>query len=159
MSEAAIKIGGIIQKRNLAKLCLLNAPHQSDVTRKVFAALGGNGVNVSFIVHTVGLDGRDTLVLCVSDKQVSAALHVLEPVKEQVGAEALICNESVGMVAIFGPHFSERPGIAERFFAALQGAAIDVQAISTSISTLSCLIDSSEMDKAIQALKKAFEQP
>jgi aspartokinase len=44
-------------------------------------------------------------------------------------------------------------------FSALASVGINILAISTSISSLCCLIDASDMDGAIQALQAAFEQP
>jgi aspartate kinase len=60
---------------------------------------------------------------------------------------------------MFGPHFGERPGIAGVMFSALASADINILAISTSISSTSCLIDASDMDEAVQALEEVFDLP
>jgi aspartokinase len=44
-------------------------------------------------------------------------------------------------------------------FSALASAGINILAISTSISSTSCLLDASDMDEAVQALEEAFELP
>ncbi|MFB0546725.1 MAG: ACT domain-containing protein, partial [Anaerolineae bacterium] len=59
----------------------------------------------------------------------------------------------------FGPHFGERPGIAGVMFSALASVGINILAISTSISSLSCVINVSDMDEAVWALGEAFELP
>jgi aspartokinase len=63
------------------------------------------------------------------------------------------------MVSVFGPHFGELPGVAGVMFSALAKADINILAISTSISSLSCIIDSDRSDEAIQALQEAFDRP
>jgi aspartokinase len=60
---------------------------------------------------------------------------------------------------MFGPHFGERPGIAGVMFSALASVGINILAISTSISSISCLIDVDDMDEAIQVLEETFELP
>jgi len=57
------------------------------------------------------------------------------------------------------PHFGERPGIAGTMFSALASAGINILAISTSISTASCLIDVYDMDEAVEVLQETFELP
>jgi aspartate kinase len=159
MKEQNIKIGGIIQKRNLAKIGILSIPDRPGVAGAIFSALGARGINCPFIVHTIDLDNLDSIVLCVSRDQLDEALDVLEIVKTTVGAKDVVYDKEVGMIAIFGPHFGDRPGIAGIMFSALATAGINILAISTSISSLSCLIDASRMDDAIQVLKQAFAQP
>jgi aspartokinase len=44
-------------------------------------------------------------------------------------------------------------------FSALASVGINILAISTSISSLSCLIDVDDMDAAMRALEEAFELP
>jgi aspartokinase len=159
MKRQSIQIGGIIQKRNLAKIGILSIPDRPGVAGAIFSALGARSINCPFIVHTIDLDNLDSIVLCVSRDQLDEALDVLEAVKATVGAKDVVYDQEVGMIAIFGPHFGDRPGIAGIMFSALASADINILAISTSISSLSCLIDASRMDDAIQALKQAFAQP
>jgi aspartokinase len=44
-------------------------------------------------------------------------------------------------------------------FSALASVGINILAISTSISSISCLIDADDMDEAIQVLEETFELP
>jgi len=159
MKAENIKIGGIIQKRNLAKIGILAIPDRPGVAGAVFTALGVHGINCPFIVHTIDRDNLDSIVLCVSRDQLGEALDVLETVKTTIGAREVLYEREVGMLAIFGPHFGDRPGVAGIMFSALASVGINILAISTSISSLSCLIDAARMDDGIQALKQAFEQP
>jgi aspartokinase len=44
-------------------------------------------------------------------------------------------------------------------FSAIASAGINIQAISASISSMTCLLDASDVDAAVQALEKAFDGP
>ena len=159
MRGQKIKIGGIIQSRNLAKIGVMSIPDRPGVAGAIFSALGKRGINVPFIVHNIDLNNLDNIVICVARQDLTAALEVLDTVRETVGAEEIVYDREVGIVSMFGPHFGERPGIAGVMFSALASAGINILAISTSISSTSCLVDASDMDEAVQALEEAFELP
>jgi aspartokinase len=159
MESGKFKIGGIIQKRGLAKIGVMSIPDRPGVAGLIFSALGEKGINCPFIVHTIDLNNLDNIVLCVAQERLPHALAELEAVKDTLGAQEVTYDREVGIVAVFGPHFGERAGIAGTMFSALAQAGINILAISTSISSLSCLIDAAEMDKAVRALQQAFERP
>ena len=157
MAKPSVRIGGIIQRRDLAKIGVMSIPDRPGVAGAIFGALGARGVNCPLIVHTIDLNALDNLVLCVSQGQLALALDVLEAVKEEVGEMEVVYDREVGIVSIFGPHFGDRPGIAGAMFSALASAGINILAISTSISSLSCVLDAGDMEDAVRVLKQAFE--
>jgi aspartate kinase len=159
MPEEKIKIGGIIQNRDLAKIGIMSVPDRPGVAGAIFGALGTGGVNCPFIVHTIDLNDLDNIVVCVARGDLKAALRVLRSVKEMVGATEVVYDREVGMVSIFGPHFGQRAGIAGLMFSALASAGINILAISTSISSLSCIVDLEDMDEAVRAIEHAFALP
>jgi aspartate kinase len=159
MWRQKIKIGGIIQNRDLVKIDVMSIPDRPGVAGTICSALGVRGVNIPFIVHTIDRDNLDNIVICVAREDLTATLEVLNAVKETVGAKEVVYNGEVGIVSIFGPHFGERPGIAGVMFSALASVGINILAISTSISSLSCVINESDMDRAVRALGEAFELP
>lgn len=159
MQGQKIRIGGIIQNRNLAKIGVMSIPDRPGVAGAVFAALGAKRINCPFIVHTIDVNDLDSIVVCVARQNLEAALQILNTVKEQVGAREVVYDQEVGMISVFGPHFAQRPGVAGVMFSALASAGINILAISTSISSLSCIINVSDMDEAVQALEEAFELP
>ncbi|OQY25176.1 MAG: hypothetical protein B6I34_02550 [Anaerolineaceae bacterium 4572_32.1] len=159
MKNRKIKIGGIIQKRNLAKVGIMSIPDRPGVAGAIFSALGERNVSVPFIVHNIDLNNLDNIVLCVDQKDVKTTMKALEEIRETVGAQEVVYKKEVGLLSIFGPHFGERPGISGTMFSALASANINILAISTSISSLCCLIDVSDMDEAVLVLKEAFELP
>ncbi len=159
MQEKRIKIGGILQNRELAKIGVMSIPDRPGVASMIFGALGANRINCPFIVHTIDLNNLDSIVICVARKDLKAALRVLDAVKETVGAKEVVYDGQVGMISIFGPHFGERAGIAGAMFSALASVGINILAISTSISSLSCILDLDDMDQAVEAIGAAFDLP
>lgn len=159
MYRQRIKIGGIIQNRNLAKIGIMSIPDRPGVASAIFSALGAKGINIPFIVHTIDLNDLDSIVICVTREDLTAALEVLNAVKETIGAKEVVHRRAVGMISIYGPHFGQRPGIAGVMFSALASVDINILSISTSISSVSCIVDARDMDGAVGAIKVAFELP
>jgi aspartate kinase len=159
MQGEKIKIGGIIQNRDLAKIGIMSIPDRPGVAGAILSALGARQINCPFIVHTIDLNNLDSIVICVARKNLKAALRVLATVEETIEAQDVVHDGQVGMISIFGPHFGQRPGIAGIMFSALAEAEVNILAISTSISSLSCIIDVDDMDRATAAIEGAFELP
>lgn len=154
-----IKIGGIIQNKNLAQISMLNLPNKPEVAGQIFSLLGREGINVQFIVQAIGAVEKGHIIFCIDQKDLEKALDILK--KKPFGGEPqeIIPYHPVAIVSIFGPHFREKPAIAGRMFSALSTAGINILAISTSISTLSCVIPESLLSLAVQVLSETFELP
>lgn len=159
MWKQKIKIGGIIQKRKLAQIGVMSIPDRPGVAGALFSALGKRNIAIPFIVHNIDLNDQDNIVICVPQEDLTSALEALHSVKETVGAKEIVHDREVGVISMFGPHFGERPGIAGAMFSALASVGINILAISTSISSISCLIDVDDMDEAVQVLEETFELP
>jgi aspartate kinase len=154
-----IKIGGIIQNLDLAHVGVHAAPDHPGVAGKILGALGSEGVNIQFIVHSVDLFGRGNIVFCIDRNDLDRTLRILERIQPEGSYEKVTHHAPVGIISIFGPHFREKPAIAGTMFAALGDMGINILAISTSISTLSCVIDEALLPDAVKAICQAFELP
>ena len=154
-----VKIGGIIQSKQLAQVGVISILDRPGFAEKIFAALGKEGINLQFIVQSIDLDGRGNTAFCVDRKDLEETIKVLNRLQTSVGIGKVIHHSPVGIISIFGPHFREKPSIAGTMFTALGDAGIDILAISTSISTLSCVIEEALLPQAVQAISEAFELP
>jgi len=154
-----VKAGGIIRNERLARIGVLSAPDRCGLASEVLNALAGKGINTQFIVQCTDLANNSHIILCVNDEESDAALAALEPLRSTVKPEEIVHQHNVALVSVFGPDFRERPAIAAAVFSSMAAAGINILAISTSISTVSCLIDGSRVDDAIVALRESFDLP
>ncbi|HEC34194.1 MAG TPA: ACT domain-containing protein, partial [Chloroflexi bacterium] len=65
----------------------------------------------------------------------------------------------VAMVSLFGLDFRQQRGVASRMCKTLGDCNINIRAISTSISTITCVIEAQRLDEAVRALRDAFALP
>ncbi|MGB9880100.1 MAG: ACT domain-containing protein [Anaerolineae bacterium] len=154
-----VKAGGIIRNERLAKIGVMSAPDRCGLACDVLRALGDRGINVEFIVQCTDLANNSHIVLCVREEDLDQALTVLKPLQSAVRAEEITYQPNVAIVSVFGPDFRERPAVAAAVFAAMASAGINILAISTSISTVSCVIDGNRVDDAVVALREYFDLP
>lgn len=154
-----VKIGGVIRNANLAKIGVMGIPDRPGVAGAILSALGREGVNVEFIVQCIDLNNQDHVVFCVARDDLEAALDLLGKIRPRLGAKEVIHEPEVGIVSIFGPDFRERPGIAGTMFNALASVGINILAISTSISTVSCVVNANRLPEAVKVLEATFDMP
>ena len=153
------RIGGIMHNGGLAMLGVMAIPSRPGVAGKILSAMGDHHINVQFIVQTVDTNGNDHVVFCVCTEVVTPALELLQGVQQEVLAKDIVHEMGVGTISIFGPDFRQRPGIAGQMFAALGRVDINIKAISTSTSTITCVIPSDRLAAAVKSLEETFEVP
>jgi aspartokinase len=157
-----IRVAGMLQNDQLASISVLGAAGQAGVAAAVLDALGRQGLNVQFVV-LVGafIDGahREHLVICVDRADLVAALAALADLRTQAGGPVIESNAHAASVVIFGPDFRERPGIAAQMLRTLAEHGVHPLAISTSISTVNCIVAAERLAEAAAAVAEQFELP
>jgi aspartokinase len=159
MRMAKIRIGGIMQNAHLSLLNVTAMPDRPGIAAAILGELGRRGINVQFIVQCIDHNKQDQVAVCVDRDDGSAALEAVNLVAPDVDAGRVISYPEVAIVSIFGPDFRERPGIAGTMFDALAAKDVNIMAISTSISTVSCVIESRSLEIALNALRDTFDLP
>lgn len=154
-----IKVGGVIQNDQLASISVLAVKDRPGIAAAVLDALGERGLNVQFVVQVIDHEQHDQMVLCVDRADLASSLQAVEALKPEVQPTAVEPRPEVASIAIFGPDFRERPGIAGRMFRTLAGRGINILAISTSISTVNCIVASADLKEAYAAICEHFDVP
>ncbi len=153
------KGGGITLSLDLAKVGVMAVPDRPGVAGTIIGALARREIPVHFIVETSDLSNRSHIVFCVEAKHLTRALEAIDEVAAEIQPEKVIHQAGVAMVSVYGPHFRERPGCAAAAFQTLAAAGINILAISTSVSSISCLVAATALAPAVDALARAFEVP
>jgi aspartate kinase len=154
-----IAIGGMIETLDLVMVRVLGVRKGPGVAGLALTTLGGKGINVLCVVSSSDATDRENLTLALPKDALDQALGLLQTIKEEIEAERFEVQRNCCVFSIYGPHFSERPSIAGLMFKAMANAGIDIHAISTSVSTISCLIDQDDLESARQQIREAFLLP
>ncbi|MCD6205502.1 MAG: ACT domain-containing protein [Candidatus Marinimicrobia bacterium] len=154
-----IKIGGILETRNLVMISILSAPNQPGVAGKVLTVLGKNNINIEFITESENLEGTADITFCIKSSDKDKVRYLLSGMRGIVRARGDKWYEHVMILVVYGPHFREKPTISGKMCEQLGKYNINILGISTSISSISCIINESDYDNAMKSLLEAFELP
>jgi aspartate kinase len=151
-------VDGVSLDRDQAKLALLQVPDRPGIAAQLFQALAEQKINVDLIIQAVQEPKEvNDIAFTVPKHELAHAESVVRSL--QLGEKVILVDDQVAKVSIVGVGIVGRPGIAVQMFTALAEAGINIQMISTSEIKVSCVIDGSSGEKAIAALRAAFNVP
>ncbi len=156
---SALKATGILEFRDLAEVGLIAMPDRPGLASTVLASLSGRDINVPFVVELTDPGGTSHIALCVRQRDLDSALVALDGLAAQLHAPRVVKRRGVAVAAVHGPHFRERPGCAAAACAAIASEGVNILAISTSLSSIACMVDGTDLDATVRALQKTFELP
>jgi len=153
-----LKIGGLVEQGNLVMYTVTALADQPGVAGMVLNLLANTGINLEYITEISYKDNSAAISFCIDADTVDTADEVLQ---KNIDADSLQISkiEYVTTIGIYGPHFREKPGIAAMFCSILGEAGINILGISSSISTISCIIDIRDIERAKRLLLEKFELP
>jgi len=154
-----IKVGGIMQSDGRALVKVLSVPDHASVAGTVLNAMGEKGINIELIASSHDLDDCGNFALVIDQKDLDHALESMEKVKANIHAGAISYTPDVAVITVFGPHLREKPHIHGLMFSSLATLGVNSLAISTSISSVSCVIEAQFLDATINALLEVFDVP
>jgi aspartate kinase len=154
MEEVVIR--GIAYDTDVAKVALLGVPDRPGVAAEIFREVGGHGVNVRMIVQASGSDSKNDVTFAVGSHDVRTVLPIVEEVRKRLGARAFVYDPDVAILSVVGEGLATSAGTAGQVFAALAEAGVNIEIISTSSITITCIVRKSDAERAIRSLHDAL---
>lgn len=156
-SMEQVVIRGIAHDPDVAKIALLGVPDRPGVAAEIFRAIGGQGVNVRMIVQASGADGKNDVTFAVGSHEVRGVLPLVEDLRKRMGARAFVYDPDVAILSVVGEGLATSPGTAGEVFAALAAEKVNIDIISTSSITITCIVRKEDLDRAVKALHAALK--
>lgn len=158
MEDKDFLIRGVAHDSNVAKVAVLGVPNDPGVAHAIFSALSEKNIAVDMIVQSIrNIEKNVTdMVFTITQDDLAEAKKIVDGVAEKLHAVAVLIEEDVAKVSIVGAGMLGNPGIATRMFGALADAKVNIDAISTSEISISCLIKGSQLKEAANAIHKEF---
>ncbi|WP_456443736.1 ACT domain-containing protein [Caldithrix abyssi] len=153
-----IKIGGLVDQTNLTMYAITSLKDRPGAAAEVLNLFAREHINLEYITEGCCQQNYASLVFCVnSEFSQKVDTIIRENIEEH--ANHIRKREYVCILGIYGPHFREKPAIAAHFCSVLGRAGINILGLSSSISTISAIIDIREREKALNALLQVFKLP
>jgi len=151
-----VVIRGIAYDAEVAKIALLGVPDRPGVAAEIFREVGGHGVNVRMIVQASGADSKNDVTFAVGSHDVRTVLPIVEEVRKRLGARAFVYDPDVAILSVVGEGLATSAGTAGEVFAALAEAKVNIEIISTSSITITCIVRKTDAERAIRSLHDAL---
>ena len=147
----------IASNANVAKVTLHSVPDKPGIAAEIFGRLGKEGFNIELVVSGISYKGKEDISFAVAENELGAIETLMEKIKTEIGADRISSSTNIALVSIAGHQLAQTPGIAGRMFNALSKAGINIDTISTSMSSVTCLIAKDKAKEAVEALRKEFQ--
>jgi len=154
-----IAAGGLIYKENIGMVGLIGIPTHPGIGGQYFSQLADSGIHVELIVNLFDGEKFDHILVCVNRNDLDAALEITQEIHKKLGSQSVIHDPQVALVCISSLDFDESQIIAGHMFKTLGDSNINIQGISTSVSSVTCMIDGDDLNEAVKILRKAFILP
>ncbi len=154
--ENAPVVTGIAHTTDVAKVTVMGVPDRPGVAASLFAALAGRAVNVDMIIQSASRAGINDISFTLAKADMEAAVEAARELEQQLGAEGVVAESGVGKVSIVGAGMISHPGVAAAMFRVIADEGVNIQMISTSDISISCVIEAPFVEKVVRALHKVF---
>lgn len=148
-----------MQSDGRALIKVMSVPDHTGVAGTVMGAMGEADINIELLVESFDLDDCANFSLVIDQKDLDQALSLLDEIKPAIDAKIVSYTPDVAVITVFGPHLREKPRIHGVMFTTIAAAGISSLAISTSISSVSCVVEGRYLGAVVQALSEAFDVP
>ena len=155
-SMERILVRGVALKDKLARVTLKNVPDRPGIAAKVFHTIATHDIVVDDIIQTISETKTATISFTVEMAELPDARKVVDKLCRSLKCQAVF-EDHLAKVSAVGVGMRIHTGVAERMFAALAKAGINIQNITTSEIKISCLIDRDKGHEALQLVHDAFE--
>ena len=158
VEEKEFVVRGVTHDMNVAKVAVLGVPDRPGIAFKIFAALAEANIDVDMIVQSIrNADKKiNDIVFTVAKGDAEQTRTIMDTVGKDLDILGVVVDEAVAKVSIVGAGMLGSPGMAARMFGALSAAGINIEVISTSEISVSCLVREARAKDAVNAIHAAF---
>ncbi|MFH0790707.1 MAG: aspartate kinase [Candidatus Omnitrophota bacterium] len=151
-----VLVSGITVNKHEAKITICTVPDRPGIAAKIFNELANAGVSVDMIVQNVSHLRQTDISFTVNKTEVLKTLKLTKALAKEVGTGDVLQDEDIARVSIVGVGMKSHPGVAAKMFDALAKNKINIEMISTSDISISCIIKKKSAEIAVKALHEKF---
>ncbi len=154
-----ILVGGILQANNYTMLKVVGVPNKPGLAGQILTEIGRANINLHFIAEGEDCNGLANMTICINPRDAKEAVNIIRLQKNGNKKQKAEEIPNISSLTVYGPHFREKPAISGEMCSALGKADVNILGISTSISSICCLIKDEDFDRAYEALLSVFQLP
>lgn len=151
-------IRGVAEDKNVAKVTILGVPNKPGHAYRIFSGLANRNIDVDMIVQSVRYanEGVTDITFTVSRDDAALVRDVLTAMQGDMNIEDVLIDQNMGKVSVVGAGMAGHPGIAASMFGLMADNGINIEIISTSEISITCLIAEEHVDNAVRSIHNHF---
>ena len=151
-------ISGIAFNRDEAEVNILGVPDMPGIAYQILGPIAEANIDVDVIIQNLGQDGLTDFTFTVQKNDLKKTLKILnEKVKDHIKAREVKGDDKIAKLSIIGVGMRSHVGVASKMFRTLAEEGVNISTISTSEIKISVILEEKSLDKAVNALHKAFD--
>ncbi len=139
-----------------ARISLLEVPNQPGLAAEVFEEITNEGIVVDMIVQSFGHGGATNMGFTFPKEDLDQAIALAQKLSDRLGCPPPSHSPQVALLAVAGIGMRSHTEVARRMFQSLTQVGINVQMINTSEMQVTVVVDGSQGEKGLEALKEEF---
>ena len=153
-----IVVSGVALKKDLTRIAIKAVPDRPGIAAKIFHTIALANIVVDDIIQNVMDDNTANISFTVEHGDLADIRPVVERLTRELGPTTQATyHGDLAKVSVVGVGMRTHTGVAERMFAALAEARVNIQNITTSEIKISCIIGKAHGPAALQAVHDAFD--
>ena len=152
-----VAVTGITLNKSESKITICNVPDKPGIAAKIFNQLAQGGINVDMIVQNVSHTRQTDISFTVPKVDSQKAIKLTQRAAQEIGELEVLEDLDIARVSIVGVGMKTHSGVAAGMFETLAKEKINIEMISTSEISISCIISQRHAEKAVRALHQKFE--
>lgn len=151
-----VVVSGITLNKNQAKITLCGVPDKPGVAVRLFQDLAVAGVSVDMIVQNVSHTRLTDISFTIAKADSAKASKITKAVAKKIGSNDVLLDEDIARVSIVGVGMKSHHGVAAKMFGIMSDNNINIEMISTSDISISCIIKKKFAETAVKKLHEEF---
>lgn len=151
-----VVVSSVTLNRTDSKITVCTVPDHPGVAARIFKELASNGISVDMIVQNVSHLRQTDISFTVNKAQAAKTVKITKRVANKVGAGDVLEDNDIARISIVGVGMKSHPGVAATMFDTLAKNKINIEMISTSDISISCIIQKKFAEIAVRALHGKF---
>jgi aspartate kinase len=151
-----VLVTGITLNKNESKITICNVPDRPGIAAKIFNQLAEGGINVDMIVQNVSHTRQTDISFTVPKPDAARAVKLTKRGAREIGELEVLQDDDISRVSIVGVGMKTHSGVAAKMFETLAKEKINIEMISTSEISISCIIKKKFSETAVRALHAQF---
>ncbi|MEI6831163.1 MAG: aspartate kinase [Candidatus Omnitrophota bacterium] len=151
-----VVVSGITLNKNEAKITLCGVSDKPGIAVRLFKHLAEAEVSVDMIVQNVSHTRLTDISFTIAKSDCAKASKITKKVARDIAAGEVLLNEDIARVSIVGVGMKSHHGVAAKMFGIMAANKINIEMISTSDISISCIIKKKFAEIAVRKLHAEF---